>query len=452
MFHNNKRVGHADKRVVSLCLRLAHKLDVRKMWRRNEESMNYIEDIGRKAKRAATTLNLLGATKKNEALIEISKALINEKDDILRANEKDVTLAKENGMMESLIDRLVLNEDRITSMAQGAKDVVSLPDPVGEVLSMTNRPNGLIIGQKRVPIGVIGIIYESRPNVTMDAFALCFKTGNAVVLRGGSDAIHSNIAIVNVIRKALEKMDLPMDSIQLVEDTSRETAKELMRLNKYIDVLIPRGGAGLINTVIQNSTIPVIETGTGNCHIYVDEYANFEMALNIIDNAKTQRLGVCNTCESLVIHSKVAEEFIPLLYERLTSKQVEIRACDRGRAICSKLSVATEEDYYKEYLDKIISLKVVDNIDEAILHINTYNTKHSEAIITKDYNNAMKFHNEIDAAAVYVNASTRFTDGSEFGFGAEIGISTQKLHVRGPMGLLALTTTKYIIFGNGQIR
>lgn len=452
MFHNNKRVGHADKRAASLCLRLAHKLDVRKMCRRNEESMNYIEDIGRKAKRAATTLNLLGATKKNEALIEISKALINEKDDILRANEKDVTLAKENGMMESLIDRLVLNEDRITSMAQGAKDVVSLPDPVGEVLSMTNRPNGLIIGQKRVPIGVIGIIYESRPNVTMDAFALCFKTGNAVVLRGGSDAIHSNIAIVNVIRKALEKMDLPMDSIQLVEDTSRETAKELMRLNKYIDVLIPRGGAGLINTVIQNSTIPVIETGTGNCHIYVDEYADFEMALNIIDNAKTQRLGVCNTCESLVIHSKVAEEFIPLLYERLTSKQVEIRACDRGRAICSKLSVATEEDYYKEYLDKIISLKVVDNIDEAILHINTYNTKHSEAIITKDYNNAMKFHNEIDAAAVYVNASTRFTDGSEFGFGAEIGISTQKLHVRGPMGLLALTTTKYIIFGNGQIR
>jgi glutamate-5-semialdehyde dehydrogenase len=416
------------------------------------ESMNYIEEIGRKAKRAATTLNLLGATKKNEALLEISKALLNEKEDILRANEKDVILAKENGMMESLIDRLVLNEDRIVAMADGAKDIVNLPDPVGEVLSMINRPNGLVIGQKRVPIGVIGIIYESRPNVTMDAFALCFKAGNAVILRGGSDAIHSNIAIVNVIRKALDRVKLPMDSIQLVADTSRETAKELMRLNKYIDVLIPRGGAGLINTVVQNSTIPVIETGTGNCHIYVDEYADFEMALNIIDNAKTSRLGVCNACESLVIHSKIAEEFIPLLYERLTSKQVEIRACDRAREICSELSVATEEDYYKEYLDNIISLKVVDNIDEAILHINTYNTKHSEGIVTKDYNNAMKFHNEIDAAAVYVNASTRFTDGSEFGYGAEIGISTQKLHARGPMGLLALTTTKYIIFGNGQIR
>lgn len=414
--------------------------------------MSYIEDIGRKAKKAATTLNLLGATKKNEALLEISKALLSDKEDILRANERDVTLAKENGMMESLIDRLILNEDRIAAMALGAKDIVSLPDPIGEVLSMINRPNGLIIGQKRVPIGVIGIIYESRPNVTMDAFALCFKAGNAVILRGGSDAIHSNIAIVNVIRKALDKVNLPMDSIQLVEDTSRETAKELMRLNKYIDVLIPRGGQGLISTVVQNSTIPVIETGTGNCHIYVDEYADFDMALNIIDNAKTQRLGVCNACESLVIHSKVAEEFIPLIYKRLTSKQVEIRACDRARKICSELSIATEEDFYTEYLDKIISLKVVDTIDEAIHHINTYNTKHSEAIVTKDYNNAMKFHNEIDAAAVYVNASTRFTDGSEFGYGAEIGISTQKLHARGPMGLLALTTTKYIIFGNGQIR
>ncbi len=414
--------------------------------------MNYIEDIGRKAKSAATTLNLLGVTKKNEALLEISKALINSKEDILRANEIDVALAKENGMMESLIDRLALNEERILAMAGGAKEIVSLNDPVGEVISMTNRPNGLIIGQKRVPIGVIGIIYESRPNVTMDAFALCFKAGNAVILRGGSDAINSNIAIVNVIRKALEKVHLPMDSIQLIEDTSRETAKELMRLNKYIDVLIPRGGAGLIKTVIENSTIPVIETGTGNCHIYVDEYADFEMALNIIDNAKTQRLGVCNTCESLVIHSKIAKEFIPLVYECLNKKQVEVRACVRGREICSELSIATEDDYYKEYLDRIISLKVVDSIEEAILHINTYNTKHSEAIITNDYNNAMKFHNEIDAAAVYVNASTRFTDGSEFGYGAEIGISTQKLHARGPMGLLALTTTKYIIFGNGQIR
>lgn len=414
--------------------------------------MTYIEEIGRKAKKAAVALNLLGVTKKNEALKAIGEVLIEFKDDIMKANKKDVTHAKENGMVESLIDRLSLNESRISAMAESVKEVISLADPIGEVISMQQRPNGLLIGQKRVPLGVIGIIYESRPNVTLDAFTLCFKTGNAVILRGGSDAIHSNMAIVTVIREGLKRSGIPEDAIQLVEDTSREVAKELMRLNKYVDVLIPRGGQGLIQTVLQNSTVPVIETGTGNCHIYVDEYADFDMALDIIENAKTQRLGVCNACESLVIHSKIAEQFMPLVYQRLSEKEVEIRGCTRSMSICNEIKQATEEDYYTEYLDKIISVIIVDSIEEAINHINTHNTKHSEAIITSNYDNAMKFHNEIDAAAVYVNASTRFTDGGEFGFGAEIGISTQKLHVRGPMGLLALTTTKYIIFGNGQIR
>ena len=414
--------------------------------------MRYLEELGQKAKKAATVLNTAGQDLKNTGLQQAAKALISNMDEILSANELDIKSAKENGMMESLIDRLTLTKDRIEGMAKGLIDIISLPDPIGEVTSMTLRPNGLTIGCKRVPIGVIGIIYESRPNVTADAFGLCFKTGNAVILRGGSDAIHSNITIVSIIRNALLEIGLPEDSIQLLEDTSRETAKEFMKLNKYVDVLIPRGGEGLIRTVVENSTIPVIETGTGNCHIYVDESADFTMALDIIDNAKNQRLGVCNACESLVIHEKIAHEFLPLLYDRLNKAGVEIRSCERGKEIIKEFSLATEEDFYKEYLDKIISLKIADSIEEAIDHINTHNTKHSEAIITKDYANSMKFHNEIDAAAVYVNASTRFTDGAEFGFGAEIGISTQKLHARGPMGLLALTTTKYIIFGNGQIR
>ncbi len=414
--------------------------------------MNYLEDMGSKARKASTALNVLGQEQKNEGLREAAKALLNQEEEILKANLLDIEDARKNGMMESLIDRLALNHNRIQGMAQGLLDIVSLPDPVGEVISMANRPNGLTIGQKRVPFGVIGIIYESRPNVTADAFGLCFKTGNAVILRGGSDALHSNKAIVKVIKNALKNIGLPEDAIQLIENTDRETAKEMMRLNKYIDLLIPRGGAGLIRTVVENSTIPVIETGTGNCHVYVDEYADILMALDIIENAKTQRLGVCNACESLVIHSKIAGVFIPLLYERLIAKKVVIRADERARAICDKMEVATEEDYGTEYLDLFISLKIVDSIEEAIAHINFYNTKHSEAIITKDYNRAMKFLNEIDAAAVYVNASTRFTDGAEFGLGAEIGISTQKLHARGPMGLTALTTTKYIIFGNGQIR
>ncbi|MDF2943697.1 MAG: proA [Herbinix sp.] len=414
--------------------------------------MSYLEQLGSKAKNAATALNLLQQEDKNNALKSCAQALFDAQAEILAANEKDVTAAVNNGMKSSLVDRLRLTPERLKGMADGLLEICALKDPIGEVLSMTVRPNGLTIGQKVVPLGVIGIIYESRPNVTVDAFGLCFKTGNAVVLRGGSDAIHSNTAIVAALRRGLLLAGCTEDAVQLIEDTSREIAKDFMRMNGYIDVLIPRGGAGLIKTVVENSTIPVIETGTGNCHVYVDEYADLGMALEIIDNAKTQRLGVCNACESLVLHEKISKEFLPLLYERLQAKEVEIRADERGCAICSGCVSATEEDYGTEYLDKIISLKIVDNIEEAIAHINKYSTKHSEAIITKDYDHSLKFLNEIDSAAVYVNASTRFTDGYEFGFGAEIGISTQKLHARGPMGLKALTTTKYIIFGNGQIR
>lgn len=413
--------------------------------------MEYLEQLGIRAKKAAAVLNTLGVLDKNRGLAKAAQALQKNEALLLKENEKDVKAAKKNGMKDSLVDRLTLTHDRINGMAQGLLQIASLEDPTGEIISMKTRPNGLQIGQKRVPLGVVGIIYESRPNVTADAFGLCFKTGNAVILRGGSDALHSNKVIVAVIKEALKEENLPESAIQVLEDTSRETAREFMRLNKYIDVLIPRGGAGLIRTVVETSTVPVIETGTGNCHVYVDEHANYEMALNIIDNAKTQRLGVCNACESLVIHQK-AMDIIPALAERLLRKQVEIRADERAVELCPQLKPASAEDFGTEYLDRIISLKVVDSIEEAIEHINYYNTKHSETIITENYDNALKFLNEIDAAAVYVNASTRFTDGFEFGFGAEIGISTQKLHARGPMGLTALTTTKYIIFGNGQIR
>lgn len=414
--------------------------------------MNYLDQLGTNAKKAATALNLLGQEDKNRVLKTCADALLKAEREILAANENDVKVAENNGMKSSLIDRLRLTPQRINAMADGLLQICSLPDPIGEVLSMTVRPNGLTIGQKVVPLGVIGIIYESRPNVTADAFGLCFKTGNAVILRGGSDAIHSNQAIVKALRTGIRLGGSDEDALLLIEDTSRDVARDFMRMNQYIDVLIPRGGAGLIKTVVENATIPVIETGTGNCHVYVDEFADFDMALNIIDNAKTQRLGVCNACESLVIHEKISKIFIPLLYGRLHEKEIEIRADAVGCSICKGCVPASEEDYGTEYLDKIISLKVVGSIEEAIAHINRYSTKHSEAIITKDYEHAMKFLNEIDSAAVYVNASTRFTDGNEFGFGAEIGISTQKLHARGPMGLKALTTTKYIIFGNGQIR
>ena len=412
----------------------------------------YLEEIGIKARKAATSLNLMMQEDKNQVLRVTAQSLLEYEVEILAANEKDVQIAEDNGVKSSLIDRLRLTSERLKAMSDGLLEICTLPDPIGEVISMNVRPNGLNIGQKRVPLGVIGIIYESRPNVTADAFGLCFKTGNAVILRGGSDAIYSNKAIVNALRMGLKKSNCIEDAVQLIEDTSREVAKDFMKLNKYIDVLIPRGGEGLIRTVVENSTIPVIETGTGNCHVYVDEFADFAMALDIIDNAKTQRLGVCNACESLVLHEKISKVFIPLLYERLNAKGIEIRSDEKGCRVCANLIPAVDEDYSTEYLDKIISLKVVSSIEEAISHINEYNTKHSDSIITKDYDHALKFLNEIDAACVYVNASTRFTDGNEFGFGAEIGISTQKLHARGPMGLKALTTTKYIIFGNGQIR
>ncbi|MBE5963497.1 MAG: glutamate-5-semialdehyde dehydrogenase [Lachnospira sp.] len=408
--------------------------------------------LGMNAKAAAGELGKLNVSVKNDVLMAVATALELNKADILKANKLDIEKAKANNMPEGLVDRLSLNEARIQGMIEGIMKVIDLEDPVGEVLSMKKRPNGLLIGQKRVPIGVIAIIYESRPNVTVDAFALCFKTGNATILKGGSDALNSNICIVNIIRDVLENLNINKNAIQLIEDTNRETVNKLMKLNKYIDVIIPRGGAKLIKNIVENSTIPVIETGTGNCHIYVDEYADFNMAADIIFNAKTQRIGVCNACESVVVHRDIASEFIPLMVNRLKSKDVEIRGEQEAIDIDKSIVLANEEDFYTEYLDYIMSLKIVGSIDEAIAHINEHNTKHSEAIITSNYDNANKFLEEIDAAAVYVNASTRFTDGFEFGFGAEIGISTQKLHARGPMGLKELTTTKYVIYGNGQTR
>ena len=414
--------------------------------------MKTLEEIGQSAKKAAVYLNKMTTNEKNRVLLLVAEELEKQAATILEENQKDVEKAKENQMSLALIDRLSLDEGKIKGISEGIRQVVALEDPIGEVLSIKVRPNGLRIGQKRVPLGVIGIIFESRPNVTADAFSLCFKTGNAVILRGGSDAIYSNLAITNVIRSALKKENVPEGAVTLLEDTSRETATKLMKLNEYVDVLIPRGGKGLIQSVVNNATVPVIETGTGNCHVYVDSYADLDMATKVIVNAKTQRLGTCNTCESLVVHKQVAKEFIPMITEALTQKNVEIRGDEYARSIDQRIVPATEEDYKTEYLDAIISLKTVDSIEEAIAHINENNTKHSEAIITSNYENSEKFLNEIDAAAVYVNASTRFTDGFEFGFGAEIGISTQKLHARGPMGLLALTTTKYIIYGDGQIR
>lgn len=414
--------------------------------------MDYLKNLGERAVCAARSLNLLSDEEKNRALCAAAERLIDMSDKIISANAKDVERAEKAKMSPALVDRLRLDKKRIEQMSDGLRQIAELPSPLGEVVFESVRPNGLHIRQKLVPIGVIGIIYESRPNVTADAFGLCFKTGNAVILRGGSDAINSNIAIADCIRGAVSDCGISPDAIGLVTDTSRETARELMRLNGYIDVLIPRGGAGLIRTVVETSTLPVIETGTGNCHIYVDESADIDMARDIVVNAKTQRLGVCNACESLVIHSSVAEKAIPEIAKALIEKGVEIRADERARAVMPELKTALEIDWGREYLDAIISLRVVDSIDEAISHINRYNTKHSESIITKSKENAEKFLAEIDAAAVYVNASTRFTDGFEFGFGAEIGISTQKLHARGPMGLRALTSTKYEIIGNGQIR
>ena len=411
-----------------------------------------LNHLGVNAKAAETEMRNLSTDKKNEVLLAVADRLVKDTQTLIRANAVDVEEGKRNQMPEGLIDRLLLTESRIEGMAEGLRQVAALDDPIGEVTGMKKRPNGLLIGQKRVPLGVIGIIYEARPNVTADAFALCFKTGNVVILKGGSDAIHSNEAIVNSIRATLKEQRVSEDAIQLISDTSRETAAEFMKMNQYVDVLIPRGGRGLIKAVVEQSTIPVIETGTGNCHTYVDETADLQMAADIIINAKTQRVGVCNACESVLVHEKVKDAFLPVLAKRLHEKHVEIRADQAAYELSPGAVHATEEDWGKEYLDYILSVKVVSSVEEAIAHINKYNTRHSEAIITNNYTNAQKFLDEVDAAAVYVNASTRFTDGFEFGFGAEIGISTQKLHARGPMGLLALTTTKYIIYGNGQIR
>ena len=408
--------------------------------------------LGMNAKEAENTIRTITTDQKNQVLAAVADHLVESTDKLLEANAADVTNAKQNHMPEGLVDRLMLSPERIEGMAEGLRQLVALEDPIGEVTGMKKRPNGLLIGQKRVSLGVVGIIYEARPNVTADAFGLCFKTGNVVILKGGSDAIHSNEAIVDCIRESLKACGVTENAIQLIADTSRETAAEFMKMNEYVDVLIPRGGKGLIKAVVNQSTIPVIETGTGNCHIYVDESADLDMAVNIILNAKTQRVGVCNACESLLVHANVKEKLLPVLAQKLKEKRVEMRADKEAHELMPGSVDATEEDWGTEYLDYILSIKVVYSVDEAIAHINRYNTGHSEAIITNDYTNAQKFLDEVDAAAVYVNASTRFTDGFEFGYGAEIGISTQKLHARGPMGLLALTTTKYIIYGNGQIR
>ena len=409
-----------------------------------------LEQIGNAAKNAAALTAKLSAGEKNTILNKCADVLISRSAFILEQNSYDMESAA--GIKESFRDRLKLNELRIQSMADGLKQVAMLPDPTGEAVSMRTLPNGLIIAQKRVPIGVIAMIYEARPNVTADAFGLCFKAGCSVILRGGKEAIRSNIAITQVFRDVLEENGLNPDIIQIVSDTSRETAQELMKLNKYVDLLIPRGGAGLIRSVVENSSIPVIETGVGNCHIFVDESADMNKAIPIIINAKTQRPGVCNAAEKLLIHEKIAAERLYEIVSALREKSVEIRGDKRAVSLIPDINPANEEDWHTEYADLIIAIKVVSDIDEAIAHIRTYSSNHSEAILTENYTNAQRFLNEVDSAAVYVNASTRFTDGNEFGLGAEIGISTQKLHARGPMGLRELTTTKYIIYGSGQIR
>ena len=416
--------------------------------------MNFV-DLNRMGKKAVSVkyeLQKLASLKKRQVLEAVAEGLIADAETILKENAKDIERGEENGMHPGMIDRLRLTEERIRSMAEGLRQVAELEDPVGEVLETFTRPNGLKITKKRVPFGVVGIIYESRPNVTADAFGLCFQSGNAVILKGGSDALQSNKAITGSIRRVLEECGVNEDAVQLIETADREITSQFMKLNQYVDVLIPRGGAGLIRSVVENSTIPVIETGTGNCHIYVDEYADLDQALPIIINAKTQRIGVCNACESLVIHRALKDSFLSKLAQALREKNVEMRGDEEVCGVIGDALAATEEDYGKEYLDYILSIKIVSNIDEAIAHINQYSTRHSEAILTKNEENARKFLNEVDAACIYANASTRFTDGFEFGFGAEIGISTQKMHARGPMGLKELTSYKYTIEGTGQIR
>lgn len=406
-----------------------------------------------KAKEASRLMGALSTSVKNQALLIMAEELLERADEIVEANKIDMAKGRERGLSSALLDRLLLTERRIDEMAEGLKAIAMLPDPVGEVISMWRRPNGLQVGKMRVPIGVIGIIYEARPNVTVDAVGLCLKTGNAVVLRGGSEAINSNKAITKIISEAAVKAGIPDGAIQLIETTDREAVNILLKLNEYLDILIPRGGAGLIQTVVKNATVPVIETGVGNCHVYVDNEADLEMAQKIVINAKTQRPGVCNAMETLLVHRDVAGNLLPGLLGTLKDEYgVEIRGCPGTKALVSWVKDATEDDYYTEFLDLILAVKVVGDMEEAMNHIYKYGTRHSEAIVTTNYNKARRFLQEVDAAAVYVNASTRFTDGFQFGFGAEIGISTQKLHARGPMGLPELTTIKYVIFGDGQIR
>lgn len=414
--------------------------------------MEYLEQMGERAVAAKKSLQSLEAEEKNKILLQIAQALPANADRILQENAKDYAIAEENGMSQGLLDRLKLTRERIEGMAEGIRQITELPDPVGQVMETIERPNGLHIEKVRVPMGVIGIIYEARPNVTADAFGLCFKSGNVVILKGGKDALYSNLAVTGVIRSVLTDAGIDPNVIQLIDNNDRSVTTEFMRLKKYVDLLIPRGGAGLIRAVVENSTVPVIETGTGNCHIYVDEEADLAKAIPIIINAKTQRIGVCNACESILVHEKIADAFLPALGKALAEKKVEVRGDEKVLEQIPDAVKATEEDYGKEYLDYIVSIKTVSSVEEAIGHINRYNTGHSDAILTENKERAAKFLREIDSACVYVNASTRFTDGFEFGFGAEIGISTQKLHARGPMGLKELMSYKYTITGNGQIR
>lgn len=414
--------------------------------------MSKLMDQGKRAKEASRVVGQLSSLEKNKGLECAADNLIVRMDEIVAANKEDISQAVKQGISGALLDRLTLDEGRIKAMVEGIRQIVQLDDPVGETDQMKKRPNGLTIGKKRVPLGVVGIIYEARPNVTADAFALCLKTGNTTILRGGKEAIRTNMKIVEIIGEGLEQAGIPKEAIQLVEDTSRETSVEMMKMNDYLDVLIPRGGTGLIQSVIKNSTVPVIETGAGNCHVYIDEWADKDKAIAIAINAKTHRPGVCNAMETLIIHKEVAQDILPELVKKLQSLRVEVRGDAQVQAITPNITLASQEDWETEYLDNILAIKIVADIDEATRHITTYGTGHSEAIVTENYTRAQKFLDLVDAAAVYVNASTRFTDGSEFGFGAEIGISTQKLHARGPMGLRELTTSKYIIYGNGQIR
>lgn len=415
--------------------------------------MNYIETLGTNARIAKGRLACASTGEKNQILQRIAGKLVECTEQILQENEKDIAAARENGITEVMVDRLRLTPERIQGIADACIQLIHLEDPVGEVLQGSTRPNGMKITKIRVPMGVVGIIYESRPNVTVDAATLCIKSGNAAILRGGKEAIFSNRILMDTMREAVQEAGFPADIIQLVEDTSREISIQMMQANGWIDVLIPRGGAGLIQAVVQNSTVPVIETGTGNCHIYIDETADLDMAVDIADNGKTQRPSVCNALETCLVHQAVADAFLPALKDRLDGHQVEIRGCERTKAILGDVVVpVTEEDYATEFLDYTLAVRVVDSLEEAVEHITKYSTGHSECIVTESYSSAERFQQTVDSACVYVNCSTRFTDGGEFGLGAEIGISTQKLHARGPMGLREMTTMKYLITGNGQIR